>query len=91
MSQAKTSPWNNNWFDVYDFTPNKFSTQNYRLAPMSSEQLKKAQEKVQEKMKEVQLTWGSPVIPRIQGKDSYSAEEVSVLVAHPVPDTVASE
>jgi protein XRP2 len=34
MKQAKTSPWNNNWFDVYDFTPNKFSQVNYRLKPI---------------------------------------------------------
>ena len=31
MEQAKTHPWNNNWFDVYDFTPDKFKTQNYQL------------------------------------------------------------
>jgi hypothetical protein len=42
-------------------------------------------------MKEAKLTWGDPVVPRTQGKGHYSVEEISVLVAHPVPDTVASE
>jgi len=71
MAQAKTSPWNNNWYDVYDFTPNKFNTQNYRLNPLSSEQLSNVKQKVQEKMKEVQISWGEPLVPRIQGKGNY--------------------
>lgn len=72
MAQAKTSPWNNNWYDIYDFTPNKFNTQNFRLASLSAEELKKAQQKVQEKMKEAKITWGAPVIPRILGKGQYT-------------------
>jgi len=31
MDETKTNPWNNNWFDVYDFTPKKFSKINFRL------------------------------------------------------------
>lgn len=26
MAQARITPWNNNWFDIFDFTPNKFNT-----------------------------------------------------------------
>ena len=35
MQEIKTNPWNNNWFDVYDYTPHKFNTQNFRLASLS--------------------------------------------------------
>ena len=35
MSEAKINGWNNNWFDVYDFTPHKFGGLNYRLGNMS--------------------------------------------------------
>ena len=38
MEQAKTNPWNNNWYDVYDFTPNKFKMKNYRLGSMEEQQ-----------------------------------------------------
>lgn len=29
MQAAKINPWNNNWFDVYDFTPKKFNKVNF--------------------------------------------------------------
>ena len=32
MREAKTNPWNNNWFDIYDFTPKKFNKVNHRLS-----------------------------------------------------------
>lgn len=38
MEQARTNPWNNNWYDVYDFTPNKFKMKNYRLGEMEEQQ-----------------------------------------------------
>ena len=25
MKEARLNLWNNNWFDIYDFTPRKFS------------------------------------------------------------------
>jgi len=34
MIQAKINPWSNNWFDVYDFTPNKFGRVNYSFKEM---------------------------------------------------------
>jgi len=34
MGETKTSPWNNNWFDVYDFTPKKFNRENHVLAEL---------------------------------------------------------
>ena len=36
MLAAKTHPWNNNWFDVYDFTPDKFNIRNHALATLPS-------------------------------------------------------
>ncbi len=37
MKEAKINPWNNNWFDVYDFTPNKFKRVNFTLKPLKEE------------------------------------------------------
>jgi hypothetical protein len=37
MQKAKITPWNNNWYDIYDFTPNKFNTQNYTLEELNEE------------------------------------------------------
>lgn len=31
LKQAKLQLWNNNWFDIYDFTPTKFSKQNFTI------------------------------------------------------------
>lgn len=38
MKEAKTTPWNNNWFDIYDFTPNKFNRLNFQLKNMEEKQ-----------------------------------------------------
>lgn len=35
MQAAKINPWNNNWFDVYDFTPHKFKKVNFELRPLN--------------------------------------------------------
>ncbi len=34
MLAVKIHPWNNNWFDIYDFTPHKFNANNYTLAAL---------------------------------------------------------
>ena len=31
MYSAKCNPWNNNWFDIYDYTPKK-EEDNYELS-----------------------------------------------------------
>lgn len=30
MKEARLKLWNNNWFNIYDFTPNKYSIQNHQ-------------------------------------------------------------
>ncbi len=37
MKEAKLNEWNNNWFDIYDFTPSKFNKNNYRLSSYEKE------------------------------------------------------
>ena len=91
MTQAKTNPWNNNWFDIFDFTPHKFGTQNYRLAPMSDQQEREIRRKIQEKMEEIGLQESQPIIPRVLGGKDRKVEEFCVLVAYPVPPTLASQ
>ena len=46
MKQAKINPWNNNWYDVYDFTPKKFNMQNYRLEHLNDERQREVKKKV---------------------------------------------
>ena len=70
MEEAKTNAWNNNWFDVYDFTPHKFNTQNYRLEPLSDEKEREVRRKIVDQMEEAKLHMCNPVIPRIVGKGS---------------------
>lgn len=91
MQQAKTTPWNNNWFDVYDFTPNKFNTQNYRLAAgLLEKKEKEIRNNIKKKMKELGLTMTDPIIPRVLGKSEQPVSETAVLVAYPVPPPIAS-
>lgn len=68
MQQAKTNPWNNNWFDVYDFTPNKFKCQNHRLADLPDDKRKQILGKIRYKINELGINESSPIIPRVLGK-----------------------
>jgi hypothetical protein len=52
MAAAKSNPWNNNWFDVYDFTPHKFKQQNYTLQELPDQKWKEVQARLREQMKQ---------------------------------------
>lgn len=91
MQSAKTNPWNNNWFDIYDFTPNKFNTQNYRIADLSDDKKKEILNKIRYKMNELALIETNPIIPRVLGKLELSVTDFAVLVAYPVPPAIASK
>jgi hypothetical protein len=71
MQSVKTNPWNNNWFDVYDFTPHKFNTQNFRLKKMSEQKEKDVMKKIREKLVEAGLKESAAIVPRIIGKGQY--------------------
>ena len=91
MQLAKINPWNNNWFDVYDFTPHKFNTQNYKLEPLEPNKEEDVIGKIVEQMKLAQIKQAAPIIPRIIGKGQETLGDVGVLVAYPVPPPVVSE
>ena len=74
MEKVKTNPWNNNWFDVYDFTPHKFKMQNYHLADLKDEQKQDIIKNIKKKMKEIGVMDSQPIIPRIIGKGQYTIE-----------------
>jgi protein XRP2 len=84
MSEAKTNPWNNNWFDVYDFTPKKFNRLNFRLQDLEQDVWRGFLEKLREKMREIKLRECPSIVPRVMGKQQSSLEEVGVLVVFPV-------
>ena len=91
MAQARITPWNNNWFDIFDFTPNKFNTQNYSLAPLSPQKEKEVSRAIQEQMEKAEVQLDRPLIPRVVGPRDRTVQEFAVLVAHPVPPPLASE
>lgn len=84
MKEAKTNPWNNNWFDIYDFTPKKFNKVNYRLS-LNQEPWNPFLQKMMDKMKEIGLKVCRSIMPRVMGKQEATLDEVSVLVAYPSP------
>lgn len=90
MQQVKTTPWNNNWFDVYDFTPNKFKCQNYFLKELEEGKKKEILGKIKGKLKELGLKESRAIIPRVIGKRELPMMEIAVLVAYPVPPPLAS-
>lgn len=53
MQETKTNPWNNNWFDVYDFTPRKFGTINFKLTDKPGKEWPQFKSKLLGKMKDL--------------------------------------
>lgn len=91
MGLTKTTSWNNNWFDVYDFTPNKFKCQNYQLKELEENKEKEVLKAIRIKMKELGLKESQPIIPRILGRRELPVQDFGVLVAFPVPPPIASK
>ena len=62
------SPWNNNWFDIYDFTPKKFNKENYRFSSYQKEFIV-LKDIFFDKIREYSIEQTKkPVIPSIEGK-----------------------
>ena len=71
MQSAKSTPWNNNWFDVYDFTPDKFKSQNFTLRELEPAKKKEVMGAIRSKMKELGLKESQPIVPRVIGRKEF--------------------
>jgi hypothetical protein len=70
MAEAKLNPWNNNWWDVYDFTPGKFGKgkRNFRLSAYEKDVVR-VKEVFCDKLKEYSVEASSKeAIPMVEGK-----------------------